>query len=339
MEQDSTVTPFKILNRDVLAKNSSRVFKLAVLGIAGFAAYIYLLPFLISIAIGSLEFFIAAGAALFLGYIFTQKKFWRAINYYSQWIAEKLLGFAIEMNRWQILYNQIDERAKALEAVRVQNTILRGEQVTASKEVADSDKSMQLAYEEIKILKQKIASSKNQDEVDDLTLQLETATTNFTNAQGTIDDIKPTLNGLNTMVSTTDKIYRKGTNTISNLRSTVKSLKTRFDITSSGSKAMEAARIALSGNPSTQEEANKAYDSITKQIGVQLGVITQGIQLTTQIMNETDLKDAAKVQLAAKTAEQFNVDDKFRYSDMITATQAAGLPQQTSGNKFLDILR
>lgn len=336
---NEAVPIFKVPDRDALAKNSGRIFQLAVLGIAGFAAYVYLLPFLISIAIGSIEFFITAAVALFLGYIFTQKKFWRALNYYSQWIAEKFLGLAIEMNRWQILYNQVDERAKALENVRVQNTMLRGQQQTAAKEISDNDAAMKEAAAEIDILKQKIRGAKNQDQVDDYTLQLETATTNFNNAQGFIQDVQGTLNGLNTLVTTTDKIYRKGTNMISNLKATIKSLKTRYDITSSGSKAMESARIALTGNPATQDDANRAFDSITKQIGVQLGVITQGIQMTTQLMDASDLKDAAKIQIAAKTAEQFNVDDKFKYSETVAGTGSTGIPQATSGNKFLDLLK
>jgi hypothetical protein len=336
---NEAVPVFTVPNRDALAKNSGRIFQLAVLGIAGFAAYVYLLPFLIGIAVGSIEFFLAAGVALFLGYIFTQKKFWRALSYYSQWIAEKMLGLAIEMNRWQILYNQVDERAKALENVRIQNQMLRGQQLTAAKEIQENNTAMREAAAEIDILKQRISQAKTQDQVDDFNMQLETATTNFNNAKGFIDDVQGTLNGLNTLVTTTDKIYRKGTNTIVNLRATIKSLKTRYDITDSGSRAMQSARIALNGNPGTQDDANKAFDSITKTIGIQLGVITQGIQETTRLMDASDLKDAAKIQMAAKVAEEFNADDKFRYSDSISGTGSTGIPQATSGNKFIDLLK
>ena len=324
----------KMPDIDGLAKKSGNVTKFLLL--AGVAALIwkYVLPILTGLVIGSIEFMVASAIALILIFILFNRKFWRGVNYLCQWVGEKVLSLGIEMNRWQILYNQVEERQKALENVRKQNQILRGEQATAQKGIDENNENMRLAAQDIKNLQAKIQKG---DPNGNFEIMLQSAQTKFANSKRFIDTVKPTLNNLNNLVTITDRVYRKGTSVISDLKDTIKTLKQQFDITSSGSKAMQATRVALWGNPNSQEDAMKAFDSISKQIGEQLGVINQGIEETTRLMDEGDLRDASKIQLAAQAAEAFDANANFDYAE--TVKVKGQITDVDSGNKFMDILK
>lgn len=334
-----TVPAFVIPDRNKLAVNTSTGLKVLIGGGVGVLGYFFLLPFLLTVVWGTVELLTGIGILCGLLWVVTNKNIRKSVNYYLQSFTEMLLSAAIEMNRWNILGNQVVERRKALENVKVQNQIIRGEKERTTKEVGENDELMRNSWQEMEDLKIKMKNPKSAEEADRLGDLFETSSTNYTNAKNFIDNVKPTLNALTTLVANTDKIYRKGTITLNNFESTIKSLKRQFDITESGSKAMQSAQIALKGNPDTQRDADKAYESIAKQMSVQLGVITQGIQDTTQFMDASDLRDAAKIQLAAKSSEKFAGDDAYKYSDSIDSTGVTGIPQQTSGNKFLDLLK
>jgi hypothetical protein len=57
-------------------------------------------------------------------------------------------------------------------------------------------------------------------------------------------------------------------------------------------------------------------------------------------MNAQDLKDAAKVSMAAQTATQLDVDETFNYSDSIQASASniatPGSGKNDGSNKYLD---
>jgi predicted nucleic acid-binding Zn-ribbon protein len=340
MGNDIVNTNFKLPNRDALAKTSGGVFKLAIIGVVGFAAYVYLLPFLIDIAIGSIEFFISATVALFILWIITKKKFWRALNYYSQWIAEKFLSIAIEMNRWQILYNEVDKQAEDLENTKKQTIMLRGQQNTLGKQISENNQIMREAHEAIGILNNKMSHTTDPDQREEIGLQLSTATNDFTNAKDFIDELTPLLTGITTIVNFNEKLVRRGESIIKNSKAKISATKARYEASAAGSRALSSAQAALNGRADLHSDSMKALESITKEIGVNIGVIQTGIQTTSQILSQNDLRDAAKISLAAKTAEQFDMDSKFVYSDTVVANDVSNKNIDTSGNnKYLDFLK
>ena len=78
---------------------------------------------------------------------------------------------------------------------------------------------------------------------------------------------------------------------------------------------------------------------IRQDVANKIGGIKSAIQITSQAMNAQDLKDAAKVSIAAQTATQLDVDRTFNYSDTIQ-TSAANIDSTTAipnKNKYLDI--
>src|SRR4051794_7414984 len=89
--------------------------------------YIYVLPFLLSVVWGTIQLVIGIAVAMFLLMIVTNKKFWRGIRYFSEAIAQGFLGWAIEMNPWNILNLQIEQAEKDRDQLRIHGEKLKAQ--------------------------------------------------------------------------------------------------------------------------------------------------------------------------------------------------------------------
>ncbi len=103
------------------------------------------------------------------------------------------------------------------------------------------------------------------------------------------------------------------------------------------------AMKAFTGNTDLNSDADKAIQKIRQDVANKIGGIKSAIQITSQAMNAQDLKDAAKVSIAAQTATQLDVDRTFNYSDSIQSS-AGKIDDVTSNedggkNKYLDYLK
>lgn len=329
-------TTFTLPNRDGIAKASGGIFKLALIGIVGFAVYVFLLPFLLAVAIGSVEFFVTAGVALLLFYFLTKKSLWRAVNYYCQSIAEKLLGMAIEMNPFMILSNQVDQAEKDRQELQKQGNLLKGQQSKLTQDIQDNDKLMKQSAGEIQKIKQMMADPRcTSDQQDNLNDELTTSTNNYNNAKDYIDSVKPILDSINKLVDFADRAYRKSGNALQNARMTIRIQKSKYDAVTTGSRAMNKAQAAFTGRADLNADSEKALEFLRKDVANKIGSIRGAIQITSQIMDHQDIADAAKAQGAVENAQQFNLDSKFAYSDTVTMQAVPGI---SSGNKFQDLL-
>ena len=96
----------------------------------GSSFYIYILPFLLSVVWGTVQLIIGIAAAIVLLMILTNAKFWRGIRYFSEAIAQGVLGWAIEMNPWNILNLQIEEAEKDRDQLRVHGEKLKAQETS-----------------------------------------------------------------------------------------------------------------------------------------------------------------------------------------------------------------
>src|SRR3954462_1334404 len=69
----------------------------------------YVLPWLVSVTWNLVNLIIGGVALGFLLMIVTNKKFWRALKYFSEFIASYTIGVAIELNPFNILQAKIDQ--------------------------------------------------------------------------------------------------------------------------------------------------------------------------------------------------------------------------------------
>src|ERR1044072_5883165 len=79
-------------------KTWGTIMAILILGGLALLFYMFVLPFLVSIVWGTVQLIIGIAVAIVLLMILTNPKFWRGIRYFSEAIAQGLLGWAIEMN-------------------------------------------------------------------------------------------------------------------------------------------------------------------------------------------------------------------------------------------------
>ena len=189
------------------------ILGLILLSAAGYAFAVYLLPFLITLAWNLVELVVAGVIAVFLLAIIFNGKFWRAMRYLTEGIAQALLGWVIEMNPWTILQNKIDEARKDREQLRVQGAKLKAQQDSLSDQLKENEEILRLKQTEIKIVQAKLQQNPKDDSAQE---NYEIATNAFTNAKTFIDGLKPTYNDVCKLVAFTDKAYRKSGIALSN---------------------------------------------------------------------------------------------------------------------------
>ena len=317
-------------------KTWGTVLTFVILGGLTLLFYIYILPFLLSVVWGTVQLVIGIAVAIVLLMILTNGKFWRGIRYFSEAIAQGTLGWAIEMNPWNILNLQVEEAEKDREQLRIHGEKLKAQESSLQMQLQENEKNLRQAQEEVRICQARL--QKNPDDFD-TQLALETASTNFTNSKDFIDAVKPVANDVKNLIVFADKAYRKSGVALLNSKNTIKIQRAKYDAVTTASATMAKAMKAFTGNTDLNNDADIAIQKIREDVGNKIGGIRSAIQITSQAMNAQDLKDAAKVSVAAQTATQLDVDKTFNYADSIQSS-AANIPNTSnndSRNKYLDI--
>ncbi len=128
-----------------------------------------------------------------------------------------------------------------------------------------------------------------------------------------------------------------------NSKNTIKIQKAKYDAVTTASATMGKAMKAFTGNTDLNSDADRAIEKIRQDVANKIGGIKSAIQITSQAMNAQDLKDAAKVSIAAHTATQLDVDKTFSYSDSIESSagriEDVHSEKDGSKNKYLDFFK
>ena len=319
-------------------KTWGTIMMIAILGALALLFYIYVLPFLLSVVWGTVQLVIGIAVAVVLLMILTNPKFWRGIRYFSEAVAQGVLGWAIEMNPWNILNLQVEEAEKDREQLRIHGEKLKAQEASLHLQLEENERNLKQAQAEVKICQARL--QKNPDDFD-TQLALETSATNFNNAKDFIDGVKPVANDVKNLVVFADKAYRKSGVALLNSKNTIKIQKAKYDAVTTASATMGKAMKAFTGNTDLNSDADQAIQKIRQDVANKIGGIKSAIQITSQAMVAQDLKDAAKVSIAAQTANQLDVDNTFNYSDSVTSSAGRIENTQTGGpaNKYIDILK
>jgi hypothetical protein len=314
------------------------IMMVVILGGLGLLFYMYILPFLLSVVWGTVQLIVGIAIAIVLLMILTNPKFWRGIRYFSEAVAQGTLGWAIEMNPWNILNLQVEEAEKDRDQLRIHGEKLKAQETSLQLQLEENEKNLRQAQEEVKICQARL--QKNPEDFD-TQLALETSATNFNNAKDFIDAVKPVANDVKNLVLFADKAYRKSGVALMNSKNTIKIQKAKYDAVTTASATMGKAMKAFTGNTELNTDADTAINKIRQDVANKIGGIKSAIQITSQAMNAQDLKDAAKVSIAAQTATQLDVDNTFNYSDTVqTSAGKLSVDSDDGGkNKYLDYLK
>src|SRR5919112_5474151 len=88
----------------------------------------YVLPWLVTVTWNLVNLVIGGAVLGFLLMIITSKKFWRALRYFSEFIANYTIGVAIELNPFNILQLKIEQGYKDRKTLYQQAAKLKGKQ-------------------------------------------------------------------------------------------------------------------------------------------------------------------------------------------------------------------
>lgn len=315
-------------------KASGYIVGLLLLAAVGLVAYSYLLPWLLTIVWGTVQLGIGIAVAAVLGYILLSKKFWKRTKIILDGIGQLMFGWLVEMNKWAILNNQIESAEKDREEVMEANKRLQGQQSGLATQLSENQRLLEQSAEEVNICKRRLQKDSNDEQA---ALDLESSTVTFTNAKDFIDGVQPIYNDISRLVEFTDKAYRKSGNALKNAKTTLKMQKAKYDAVMAGSSAMTKALRAFSGDSDMNAAAAIALAKVQKDIVNMTGTIRTTIKATSDLMNEKDLRDAAKVNLAAKTIENLNIDATFEYVPAVdTITAATNIPKVERKNRYLN---
>lgn len=307
-----TQTSFTLPKWDA-KKKSSTFIGLILLAAVGLVVYSYVLPWLLGIVWGTIELVVGGCILAFILAIVTNKKFWRGMHYLTEGIARYSLGLVIELNPFEILLEQVEAGEKNREDLKKQGDKLRAQQQSLAMQVDDNDKIMHQSAGEIKVAQQILTKDPENFQTQ---LDLQTSTTNFTNAKDFIDQVKPLLTQISKMADFTDKAYRKSGVELQNARSTIKIKKAQFDAVTTGSAAMASAMKAFFGDGALNQDADQALDALRMDVARKLGTIKSAIDVTSGVMSHNDLRDAAKMNVALDAVDKFDLDS-FSYSNAI----------------------
>jgi hypothetical protein len=310
---------------------------LGVLAVLGLVTYAYILPFLNKVVWGTAQLAIGIGVASVLLYILTSKKFWVRTRMIIDTLGEILFSKFIEMNPFTILQLQLDKAEKDREDLLSQNKLLQGQQSKLSGQLEESKTNMRISAQEVEICQKRLRANP-QDE--DAALALETATITFNNSKDFVDTVQPIYSDIGKLVTFTEKAYRKSGNALKNARTTIIMQKAKYDAVTAGSSAMKKALRAFTGDPEMNKAGSIALEKLRTDIANKVGVIRTTIKATSDIMNERDLRDAAKVNLATQTVESLNIDSSLDYTPSVEImTSASNVGKVENKNKYLDYLK
>lgn len=319
-------------------KNAGRFLGICAAGGIGLAVYYYLLPFLNTIVWGSVELIIGCAILGVLGFILLNPTFWKRTRIILEALGELLFKWVIEMNPFAIMELQVSKAEKDREELKRQAEKLKAQEDKLRVSLEEEKEALQLAQEKIHTCKNRVAQHPQDYQAP---LELESVTNDFNNSMSYIQNVTPIYQDVVKLVLFADKAYTKSEYALKDARNTIRKQRATYDAVTAGSSAMKKALRAFTGDPEINKAAATALEALKRDISNKVGVIKNSIQLTSQIMNERDLNDAAKVSLAVKKAEALSIDASF---EVVTSTlgnpNLQRIPETVySKNKYLDQLK
>ena len=281
-----------------------------VIGISLFAglAYgflTYVLPWLVTVTWNLVNLVVGGVILGFLLMIVTNKKFWRALKYLSEFVANYTIGIAIELNPFNILQAKIEQGYKDRNTLYEQAAKLKGKQSELVDKLTDKEKELQLNVQKVKIL---------QTEQGKNSRQIDLYANNVLRCREYIDNVSPIVGDLNKLIKFADGAYEESGIMLEDAKLDLEAKKDLYYSVTTGLSAVTSAMKAFKGDDELNQDAEKALAILKVQIGEKIGHIKSAIDVTSRFMDDKVLEDKAKSAQAVELINQFNMDSDFNYT-------------------------
>src|SRR5690349_8366892 len=280
-----------------------------IIGIAlfagiGYAFVTFILPWLITITWSMINLVIGGIVLGFLLMLFTSKKFWRALKYFSEFIANYTIGLAIELNPFAILQAKIEQGYDDRNTLYKQAAKLKGKQSELMDKLSAKEKELQLNVQKVKILQSENRSSR----------QIDLYANNVLRCREYIDNVTPIVGDLNKLITFADAAYDESGIMLEDAKLDLEAKKDLYYSVTTGLSAVTSAMKAFKGDDELNQDAEKALAILKVQIGEKIGHIKSAIDVTSRFMDDKVLEDKAKSAQAIELINQFNMDSDFNYT-------------------------
>jgi hypothetical protein len=270
----------------------------------------FVLPWLVSVTWNLVNLVIGGVVLVALLMLVTNKKFWRALKYLSEFLATYTLGWAIELNPFRILEAKIEQGYKDRDTLYKQAAKLKGKQSELMSKLGEKEKELKLNAQKVKILQNENPASK----------QIDLYANNVLRNQEYIDNITPIVGDLNKLVSFADAAYEESGIMLEDAKLDLEAKKDLYYSVTTGLSAVSSAMKAFSGDDDLNRDAEKALAILKQRIGEKIGNIKSAIDVTSRFMDDRTLEDKAKSAQAIELINQFDLNTNFNYSEISLQT-------------------
>ncbi|SHN33063.1 hypothetical protein [Chitinophaga sp. CF418] len=281
----------------------------AIIGISlfaglGYAFATYVLPWLVTVTWNLINLVVGGVILGFMLLLVTSKKFWRALKYFSAFIANYTIGLAIELNPFAILQAKIDQGYEDRNTLFKQSAKLKGKQSELLDKLKEKEKELQLNIQKVKILQNENKNNR----------QIDLYANNVIRCREYIDNVTPIVGDLNKLVSFADAAYDESGIMLEDAKLDLEAKKDLYYSVTTGLSAVSSAMKAFKGDDGLNQDAEKALAILKVRIGEKIGHIKSAIDVTSRFMDDKVLEDKAKSAQAIELINSFDMHADFNYT-------------------------
>lgn len=298
------------------------------LGALTFLFLTFVLPWLITVTWNLVNLVIGGVVLGFLLMIITNKKFWRALKYFSEFIANYTIGLAIELNPFNILQLKIEQGYEDRNTLYQQSAKLKGKQSELMDKLQSKEKELQLNIQKVKILQQEKGNTR----------QADLYANNVLRCREYIDNVTPIVGDLNKLIQFSEAAYEESGIMLEDAKLDLEAKKDLYYSVTTGLSAVTSAMKAFKGDDELNQDAEKALAILKEQIGEKIGHIKSAIDVTSRFMDDKVLEDKAKSAQAIELINQFDMHKDFNYTNKTLGVDAGNLKDVNISDRYRGLL-
>ena len=292
----------------------------------GFVTFV--LPWLITVTWNMINLIIGGAILGFLLMIVTNKKFWRGLKYFSEFIANYTIGIAIELNPFAILQAKIEQGYMDRNTLYRQSAKLKGKQSELMDKLKTKEKELQLNIQKVKILQ---TEGRNKRQID-------LYANSVIRCREYIDNVTPIVTDLNKLILFADAAFDESGIMLEDAKLDLEAKKDLYYSVTTGLSAVTSAMKAFKGDDELNQDAEKALAILKVQIGEKIGHIKSAIDVTSKFMDDKVLEDKAKSAQLVDMINNFDVHEDFNYTTSALSKDNGKLKDVKMNNRYSSLL-
>jgi hypothetical protein len=303
----------------------------------GYGFLTYVLPWLIKVTWNMVNLVIAGVVCGFLLMTITNRKFWRALKYFSEFVANYSIGLAIELNPFNILQAKIEQGYRDRETLYRQSGRLKGKQSELTEKLAEKEKELALNIQKVKILQGGAGVAGGVPGANG-SRQINLYTNNVMRCREYIGNVTPIVSDLNKLILFADAAYEESGVMLEDAKLDLEAKKDLYYSVTTGLSAVTSAMRAFKGDDELNRDAEKALALLKVRIGEKIGHIKSAIDVTSRFMDDQVLEDKAKSAQALELIDRFDLGKDFHYAGAGVRDDDQGRLKDVSVDRYKELL-